>query len=251
MNPSPFITTIGLDQHMVMFGAPGAGKSFRTALQVRGRIQTLLQNRIKPSTYKMIIVDSKNVGLGGDNRLGNFVPLIKTTKGMLVWDWRDIDWTDNHYLYVYRLLSEAKQDTDNLNEFFQTAHNRMIRTARGVNTAMPFTIVVDELVDVSSSASNRVIYLSGLTMILAEGRASAQTMWIETQTPSYVHGDIRRLTTVRFVFRLPEPNDREYVANFLGYKVLKQRITDPYGFYYQNDLVDGGRLFYFNGWRDR
>ena len=247
MNPSPFRTPIGLDQHMLALGTTGSGKSYRTAIQIRGRLALLEAHKIMPNTYKIVIIDTKRTGWGKDNHLGNFVDLIKTVNGVLVWDWRDINWKDDHYLYVWRVEQTNQTERENINAFFYESMNRKLRNPRGEGTAYPFTIVIDELVDIMATDTARVIYLAGLTEILSEGRGAGQTVWIETQTPTYIHGDIKRMSTVRFVFRLPDPDDRDYVSRLLGNKILKERIPDPFGFYYQNDMIQNGELFYYNG----
>lgn len=248
MNPSPFQTPIGLDQHALFLGTTGSGKSFRTALQVRGRLALLQRRGVAPRTYKIVILDTKSVGWGGDDHLGNFTDLLRTTRGMLVWDWRDIHWDDDHYLYVWRIQGLAG-DRDNVNAFLMDAQGRKMRAPSGRTTGFPFTIIVDELIDISSTDTARVIYLQGLTKILTTGRASGQTLWVETQTPTYVFGDIKRLSTVRFIFRLPEPDDREYVSKMVDSRLVRSRIPDPFGFFYQNDLIQGGSLVYYNGVR--
>jgi len=246
MNPSPFLTPIGMDQHAIFFGTTGSGKTYRTTLQIRARLALLQKRQIYPNTYKIIILDTKPVGWGEDDQLGNFVPLVKREHGMIVWDWEDIQWGDDHYLYVYRVMGNAK-NPDNFNQMFLEAQNRTLRTKAGKKSAYPFLLVVDELIDIAATDRNRVTYIHGLTSILSLGRAAGQTVWIETQTPTYVYGDLKRLTTCRFVFRLPEPQDRKYVADMIGDPRIKQPIPDPYGFYYQNDLVNQGRVVYFNG----
>lgn len=205
-----------------------------------------MAHQIPPRSYKIIILDSKQVGWGGDNHLGNFVSLVKTVNGVLVWDWRDIKWNDDHYLYVWR-MEDGAINPENINSFFMEARLHKLRSPQGESTAFPFWIILDELVDISTTETSRVIYLSGLTKLLSEGRSAGQTVCIETQTPSYIHGDIKRMTTVRFVFRLPDPIDREYVAKLLGSPILKRRIPDAFGFYYQNDMIAGGEIFYYDG----
>ena len=247
MNPSPFQTPIFLDQHAFIVGTTGGGKTTRTKLQIAARIYDLQRYRVSPKAYKIIIIDTKPITFGMRDDEGFYFDLIQRYNGILIREYTAFPWNDEStYLFVYRPNREDI-NPQNFAEFFMYMANLQMSTETG-RVQMPYLIVIDELVDIAADDRTRLRYMHGFTRIMAEGRASLQTIWTETQSPRFIFGDIRRLTTARFIFRLPDPEDRKYMRDVTGDTRLRDPIRDPYGFYYSNDQVPNASApIYFSG----
>ena len=244
MNPLGAQTPIYLDQHALLVGTTGSGKSTRMVRQLAWRMGRV--KKIDPSAYKILIVDTKPVSFGQDDDVGHY----GFTGGAIYRDWRVLDLAKAPgRLLIYR----PTQDLINPDEFAKF-FNRLLdyryhdnRTKK--DTPLPFTIIVDELVDIFSSEKTRTAYIEGFTKILVQGRSSLQTLWILTQYPTYIDPSIKRNVAVNFVFRLPDENDRKVMAGILGFKEVGGPIRSPHGFFYQNAAIAATteNLVYYNG----
>ena len=81
-------------------------------------------------------------------------------------------------------------------------------------------LVIDELSDIITQDGKRVVYVQSLDKVLRQGRATLQTVWVATQYPVYIDNTIKRVATVKFIFRLLEQKDRNYAAGMLEKKLL-------------------------------
>ncbi len=234
MNPSPAQTPILLDQHALMVGINGAGKSTRMELQVRWRLRRMEAQRTSPSAYKMIIVDSKPISYGQNDDYGHYSHL----GGVIYRDWNDIDLSkEKSRLVIYR-PTDGINNPENYAGFFNKMLSFRYRNSKGVISPLPMTIVIDELIDIITSETRRRTYIEGFTKMLTQGRSSLQTLWILTQYPTYIDPSIKRNARVNFCFRLPDQNDRDIMSSVFGSKELKKPIRARHGFYYMNDAIE-------------
>lgn len=245
MNPSPFQTPINLDQHAFFVGTTGAGKTHRATLQILARASQLDRAGVPPEVGKILIFDTKPVGYGEDSERGNFYDL----PGTIFHDWRDYDPKRiPTRIAIYRPPDEDISPTV-FNAFLGYLRGIRYRASSGDVSPMPMTVVFDELTDIITSDGKRVVYLQNLDKLLRQGRSSLQTLWIETQYPAYIDATIKRLTTCRFMFRLPDPKDRKLMEGFFGTKLVGAKIPYRFGFWYQNDLIEATTMMplFFTG----
>ena len=234
MNPPASYTPINLDQHGFFFGTTGAGKSYRLRKQVKAREALLARRGIAMNLYKIIIIDTKPVGYGQDDALGHFSDM----GGTIIRDWRDFD--PNRIqtrIIVYRPRQEDIRP-QTFEEFFGFLRGIQYTDRQGKLSQYPFLLAIDELTDVITADGKRVVYLQNLDKILRQGRESLQTIWIATQYPVFIDPSIKRLVTVRFLFRLPDPKDRRMMVGYFGSRLVDKPIRDRHGFWYQNDLIE-------------
>lgn len=237
MKASPYQTPIGLSQHAFLVGVTGGGKSTRMLLQLSARLAILKAVRATYSSYRIVLVDSKRVGFGKDDNLGHYADYAKRHGGIISRDYRALPWNNaTTHLFIYRPI-RANVTPEHFSDFFAFMNGLSVRTARGP-VALPFLIIIDELTDIAADDRSRLTYMKPFTQLMTEGRDLMQTAWILTQSPRFIFGDIRRNTTARFKFRLPDPEDADYVSKIMGYKPVRERNPDPFGFWYQNDLLD-------------
>ena len=243
MNPLGSQTPIYLDQHALLVGTTGSGKSTRMVRQLAWRMGRV--KNIDPAAYKIVIVDTKPVSFGQSDDKGHY----GFTGGTIYRDWRLLDIAkEQNRLIIYRPTEDLK-NPDEFQKFFSRMLDYRYKDAKGNVTPLPFTIIVDELVDIFSSEKTRTTYIEDFTKILVQGRSSLQTLWILTQFPVYIDPSIKRNVSVNFVFRLPDENDRKVMAGILGFKEVAKPIRSPHGFFYQNSSIAATteNLIYFNG----
>ena len=247
MNPTAAQTPVFLDQHCVAFGTNGSGKTERLVRKmVPARAREIdATGRIPRSIYKVIVCDTKPVGYGGDDELGHFADL----GGTIIHDWRDFDPGKIESRIVIFRPNQADISPFLFNEFFDFLRNLRYRNPQGKMAQYPFVIVLDELSDIITADGKQVVYLQSMDKILRQGRQSLQTMWILTQYPVFVGSTIKRLATVRFLFRLPDEKDRKLMKGYFGTDLVTNKIVDPYGFWYQNDMIPRtvAEPYYFTG----
>ncbi|MCY0881204.1 MAG: hypothetical protein OWS74_04340, partial [Firmicutes bacterium] len=182
------------------------------------------------------LLDTKPVAGGGNDNIGNYGAFVAEVQGKVVREWQEIQWNDERTrFYVWR-PEQMAISPDLFNDFF-TFMSTLTWNVKGETVAYPFLIIIDELIDLAASDKSRMTYLHGMNKILTQGRAALQTIWFLTQYPRWIEGGIKRLTTARFIFRLPDPSDREYAAKLIGWKAVAKAIPYPYGFWYQNDMI--------------
>lgn len=230
MNPPPNRLPIWLDQHALLVGINGSGKSTRLGDTAKWRIDLVRQSRM--ARYKFIIIDTKPIEYGQDDDLGHYSYL----GGTIFRDWRDFNFEDENMLLIYRPLPEFINAQD-FTAFFAKCFGYRLRLANGKVAPYPFTIAIDELIDIFTNPRSRLTFIEPFTKILTQGRSSLQTLWIATQFPVYIDSSIKRNARCNFVFRLPDPKDRDLMAAVLGYRGVRRAIPWLHGFWYQNDHV--------------
>lgn len=228
-------------------GTNGSGKSTRIIEELIWRLYTV--RAIPANAYKVVLIDSKPVSYGENDAVGHYAYL----PGHIVRDWREIDLvTEPERLIIYRPYRELVTPQE-FTQLFDKLSTYNFRTPEGNVSALPVTVVVDELSDILSDSKKRVTYIEGFSKMLAEGRSALQTLWIGTQFPVYIDPGIKRNVRVNFCFRLPDEDDRKTMAGVLGWKAVKEPIRDVHGFWYQNDAIQAtlDHPIYFDGRKDR
>lgn len=233
MNPPASKTPINLDQSCLFVGTVGAGKTQRTKLQIVHRIRELSAAKISPFIYKIIIIDTKPMNYGGDDSVGHFSDI---PDSVIIRDWRRYNQNDPHRVIIFRPPQEDIHPSL-FEAFFKYLISLQFTTSKGKKSQLPFLLVLDELTDIITQDGKRVAYIQALDKLLRQGRQSLQTVWINTQYPVYIDSSIKRLSTVRFIFRLLDQKDRDLMASYTGYAKVKEKIKVPYGFWYQNEMI--------------
>lgn len=231
MNPPASMTPIMLDQHALITGINGSGKSTRLTLQASWRLQRM--RKFSPRSWKMVIVDSKPIQYGENDDYGHYWKL-----GDVIYrDWRRFTLENDYRCVIYRPTADLVNPTD-FGQFFDKLRDYRRKDPHGNLAPLPMTIIIDELIDIIASQRSRRTYIESFTKFLTEGRGALQTLWIATQYPTYIDAGIKRNARVNFVFRLPDGNDRKIMAAVLGSRLLEQPIRYKHGFFYQNDAFD-------------
>lgn len=232
MNPAPSQTPILLDQHAMLVGINGSGKSTRMEMEALWRIERM--RPYSPQVYKFIIVDTKPISYGQNDDLGHYSHM----GGVIYRDWRDIDLAkEQSRLIIYRPNAEFINPTE-FGLFFDHVLSFRYKTSQGNITPLPLTVAIDELIDIVTSETQRKVYIEGFTKMLTQGRSALQTLWILTQYPVFIDASIKRNARVNFVFRLPDKNDREVMAGILGSDEVKKPIRTRHGFFYSSDAIE-------------
>lgn len=243
MNPTAAKTPIRLDQHALLVGINGSGKSTRMEMEAAWRLSRM--QRFSPQVYKFIIVDTKPISYGQSDDLGHYSHL----GGTIYRDWADINLAkEENRLIIYRPTNDLV-NPENFSEFFNRILSYRYRASNGTVSPLPMTVVIDELIDIITSETSRRTYIEGFTKMLVQGRSALQTLWILTQYPVYIDPSIKRNARVNYVFRLPDESDRKIMAGILGFKEAALPIRSRHGFWYQSDAIDStlSRPWYFDG----
>lgn len=189
---------------------------------------------LPPDIYKMILIDTKPVSFGQNDDLGHYA----FTGGTIYRDWEALDLKrEPSRLIIYRPLPDLITP-EGFDGFFNKLLSYQFRPQNGQLTPLAMTVIIDELIDIASNERSRMRYIEGFTRLLVQGRSSLQTLWILTQYPAYIDPSIKRNTSVTFLFRLPDPNDRKTMSGVMGLKEVETPIRTRYGFFYQNAAID-------------
>lgn len=249
MMPTPQQTPILYDQHGAFFGTTGSGKTYEGLLLLNDRMNRLIRARVPSTNYKVIHIDTKRAGPGYDEETGYFVKELRQYRGQLVRDWRAFNFkrANDPIYHVYRPYREL-QTPDDFDLFFDFLLNQEIRFDRKT-IQLPMLVVIDEYTDIFGGDTQRTQYMPNFTKILAQGRATRQTIWLASQKTSFIDADIKANITVKFCFRLPNEDDRKRVAGLMGGdKRVTKPIRDVHGFWYQNDMFEWAIIpLYYNG----
>lgn len=208
----------------------------------------LLKTQVSNTNYKVIHIDTKRAGRGADEETGYFLRELKMYHGVLARNWRDFRLTSpNDPIYhVYRPTRDLQTPQD-FNDFFNYLLSQEIRLGKKT-IQLPMLIVIDEYTDIFGGQTSRTQYMPNFTKILSQGRATLQTVWIASQKTAFIDADIKANVGVRYVFRLPNPDDRKRISAMLGDKRVEKAIRFTHGFFYQNDMLEWAmEPLFFNG----
>lgn len=248
VNPTAAQTPIFYDQHAGFWGTTGSGKTFHALKELRYRMLRLAQGHVANTNYKVVHIDTKRAGRGFSEETGYFINELKAYHGTIVHDWRDfrLNAPNDPIYHVYR-PDRSLQTPDDFNLFFNYLLGLEIKF-QGNTIQLPMLIIIDEYTDIFGGATTRTQYMPNFTKILSQGRATMQTVWIESQKTAFVDADIKANVGARFVFRLPNPDDRKRIADMTGDSRVKKPIRFTHGMFYQNDMLEWAmEPIFFNG----